>query len=284
MKKKLLHKPKSIDQIIEKKRLLQLLINRVYKSDFFEETFFETLKDYVSSYIDYGSGGQEEKAEVIYRNYIRSYNKDMVEFEASEKYPFQLEKSILNPSRYEYDIILLFSCLFASHRYRIMQLIHQLTEEANKGLFIGCGPGLEMELVKDKIDTLIAYDLSIGEFPKIKHPEIDFREKYFQGNKVEIQYDSIYLIEILEHLLDPYELLANCHNVLKNNGKIYLTTATNIPQFDHLYNFEPSHKEFDDKLNQMGFKVEFVEDILHQSLTLDIGAKNRFYVIRKITK
>ena len=89
------------------------------------------------------------------------------------------------------------------------------------------------------------------------------------------------MIELLEHLSEPYILLEKCQKVLSEKGKIFLTTATNIPQFDHLYNFEASHQDFEKKIQNMGLSISFMEEIPHQYITLDIGAKNRFYILEK---
>ena len=130
-----------------------------------------------------------------------------------------------------YDIVLLFSCLFSAHRFRIMQLILQKSPIVNSGLFIGCGPGMEIELVKDNFKSLYAYDLSSNDFLLTKHPNVHFKEDYFTGKNIDNAYNIIYLIELLEHLNEPYGLLEKCKKVLTENGKIILTTATNIPQF-----------------------------------------------------
>ena len=121
----------------------------------------------------------------------------------------------------------------------------------------------------------------INEFLLTKHPTVQFKKAYFTGENDDLRYDCIYLIELLEHLSEPYVLLKQCQNVLSENGKIFLTTATNIPQFDHLYNFEASHQDFEKKIQNMGLSIFFMEDIPHQFITLDIGAKNRFYVLKK---
>jgi 2-polyprenyl-3-methyl-5-hydroxy-6-metoxy-1,4-benzoquinol methylase len=133
-------------------------------------------------------------------------------------------------------------------------------------LFIGCGPGIEIELVKGKTQSLTAYDLDIDPFLSHAHPSVDFCNTFFDGSG-DARYDTIYLIEILEHLSDPLALLESCKKVLAPNGRLHLTTATNLPQFDHRYNFEPSHE------------TRFKEDIEHAYMTTDIEARNRYYVL-----
>ena len=268
-----------IKQLISENRLLSSLHDRVMSSPHYEKQLYDVLVKYTRDYLEESS--DPSVSEEIYLSFIRSYNKDMKIFAKTGKFPLAIDEYRSPPSRFEYDIILLFSCLFSEHRFRIMQLLDQKSSIANCGLFIGCGPGLEIELVKNNFQKLYAYDLSINEFLLDKHPSVHFNETYFTGENDDLRYDSIYMIELLEHLREPYILLEKCQKVLSEKGKIYLTTATNIPQFDHLYNFEASHQDFEKKIQNIGLSISFMEEIPHQYITLDIGAKNRFYILEK---
>lgn len=267
----------TIGSIIKKNKILQLLDNRVVTSLIYDEYLATVIKNYTTAYLEANNVGLDPGK--IYSRFIRNYNRDMAKFAETGKYPLEIDAQRKALERYDYNIVLLFSCLFSVHRFRIMQLIDGMSLKSSNGLFIGCGPGLELELVKAKIDNLYAYDLTIDSFLLAKHPEVQFREEYFTGENASVSFDCIYLIELLEHLEKPYDLLERCRNVLSHGGKIYLTTATNIPQFDHLYNFESGHEIFEEKIQALGLSIEYMEEIMHQSLTLDIGAKNRFYIL-----
>lgn len=270
-----------IDQLIADNRIFSLLHERVVESPFFDEKLLATIKEYSNAYMDYHHDIAISPKDAYFK-FMKSYKKDMNAFSKTGKYPLEINPERQAPSRFEYDIILLYSCLFAAHRFRIMQLIENSCQKAVNGLIIGCGPGLELELVKTKVDNLYAYDLSIDPFLFAKHPDVHFKEEYFDGKNNQIEYETIHLIELLEHLSNPYTLLEQCKSVLSPTGKIYLTTATNIPQFDHLYKFESSHEDFEKVVLGLGFTIDFMEDIPHQSLTLDIEAKNRFYILKKV--
>lgn len=271
-----------IEEIVAKNRLLKILQEQVLKSSFYDENLYAVLENYTSDYLK-NKTATNKLPEGIYFKFMRAYNKDMKEFLKTGKYPLDVDKSREVLNRFDYDIVLLFSCLFTAHRFRIMQLIQQQSSLAELGLFIGCGPGLEIELVKGNFQKLYAYDLSIDKFLLKKHPKVNFNETYFEG-KTDLNYDTIYLIELLEHLHEPYKLIQKCKKALSENGKILLTTATNIPQFDHIYNFETSHQKFENKIKSYGFSIVFKEDIPHEFITLNIGAKNRFYVLEKNSK
>ena len=270
----------SIKELVATNRLLEMLVDEVRKSEFFEESLYQKMTTYTEEFLTKEGQGQIAP-DRAYFNFIRAYNKDMKEFAKTGKYPLEIDQERPMLDRYAYNVVLLFSCLFSAHRFRIMQLIDQKSEQIENGLFIGCGPGLEIELVKSKMKNLYAYDLTMDDFLFEKHPKVIFKQEYFDGKNDDIKYDSVYLIEILEHLSNPDELLTICRNALTESGKIYLTTATNIPQFDHLYNFEPDHIEFENGLKENGFNIELMEDIPHHSVTMNVGAKNRFYIISK---
>ena len=216
-----------INKLVAENRLLCLLYERVVSCPHFDEKLYAILENYSMAYIAERSDLYGASYE-IYFNYIRSYNKDMKIFVETGKYPLELDANRASLSRYEYDIILLFSCLFSEHRFRIMQLINEQSIIANCGLFIGCGPGLEIELVKNSIQKLYAFDLSINDFLLTKHPTVHFKEAYFTGEDENLRYDSIYLIELLVHLLVKNIKFLFDFNLINLNHKLYFQLFYNL--------------------------------------------------------
>lgn len=271
-------KPSLTADLIAKKRLFTILSDQVKDADFFDNAFYQTLTAYLDAYISYHKLDAKEVAK-SYLSYIKDYNKDARRFDETGKYPLELDPEREEPSRTAYSIILLLSTLLTAHRFRIMQLIKDKTQQSESGLFIGCGPGLEIELVKNTISQLDAFDLTLDPF--LAHhfqSEVHFKNAYFDGAG-DKSYEQIYLIELLEHLNEPYNLLANCKKVMTKGGRLYLTTATNIPQFDHLYHFPADHIEFDKKIAELGFDVVYCEEIVHAYMTKSLGSMNKFYIL-----
>ena len=266
------------ESLIEKNRLFTILNDKVLASKYFESDLYQQLLGYTDKYVQYHNLSLKE-VKKAYLSFIKEYNKDVRIFDETNKYPLEITEDRQAPSRIDYNIILLLSTFLNPHRFRIMQLIKEKNLAAEKGLFIGCGPGLEIDLTLDKVAEIVAYDLTLDEF-LIDHyaKNIEFRNEFFNGEGTE-KYDSIFLIEILEHLKDPFKLLANCKKVMKKSSRIYLTTATNIPQFDHLYNFESDHSHFNKMVTEMGFKIDFSEDIFHSFITKGADSKNKFYIL-----
>ena len=251
----------------------------VGKADFFSAQLSAKLSGYLDAYAKEHQLSAKEIAK-FYNEYIFSYNEDIQAFLETGKYPPFLDSNRIPPSRKAYSIILILSTLLTRHRFRIMQLVEEKTPKIKNGLFIGCGPGLELELLRGKFEHMIAYDLSLDPFLSSQHPQVEFREALFTGQK-EKEFDCVFLIELLEHLTDPYQLLSDCSQVLQRGGEVHLTTATNLPQWDHYYNFEPDHVEFEQKIQDLGFTLHFKEIISHAYLVTDLGSKNHYYILKK---
>jgi len=264
-------------KLLENSRLLSVLHDNL-SDDIKTSKQYNSIAEYLEQYAFFNNISAETAIE-FYTNYITIYNKHCKQFIKSAKYPVQNGFNNISIAREEYDIVLLFSVLFTPHRFRIMQLL-QSQETKGRALFIGLGPGLEIMLMKDKYSEISAYDLSVNKFLFSQFPNISLNTELYVGQRKDY-FDAIFLIELLEHLEDPYSLLKICNESLKTGGRIFLTTATDIPQFDHLYNFTKDHKNFENELKKMNFTIFYQEQIPHNYLTLDIKPYNHFYVIEK---
>jgi SAM-dependent methyltransferase len=242
---------------------------------------YALIKAYLFKYVDYNDITVEE-VDDCYSNYIKMYNRHCKEFIKTEKYPMENGFNDYSISREKYDIVLLLSVLFTPHRFRIMQLLYENNPSyVENALFIGLGPGLELSLTKDKLKNIDTYDLSANKFLFSEFSDISINKEYYTGQQKEF-YNAIYMIELLEHVEDPYNLLQICYNSLGKGGKLCLTTATDIPQFDHYFNFPFNHCLFEEKIHLMGFIILKKEVIMHNYLTLDIKPSNHFYFLEKI--
>jgi hypothetical protein len=63
-----------------------------------------------------------------------------------------------------------------------------------------------------------------------------------------------------------------------NPGQSRATTATNIPQFDHVFNLSVTTTS---KLGCGIGSIEHKQPVIHAATFLDIGARNTFYPLRK---
>jgi len=269
-----------VTEFLQTDRFFSILNNRVKESPWFDKEIESSLIEYLDDYLKYSEISTEDLSKA-YLKYIKSYNQDMKEFLKSDKYPLEMGEPRFSPTRREYSLILLFSIIVSPHRMRIMSIINSIDSPIDgSNLLIGCGPGYEINLIQKKSRNVIAYDLELDGFLKHSFKDLEFRNEFFDGSNNET-FDDIYLIELLEHLEDPYAILENCLKVLNVGGSIHLTTATNMPQFDHLYNFETSHIDFEERISNLGFEIDFKEIIKHNYLASEIESQNCFYTIKK---
>lgn len=163
-----------------------------------------------------------------------------------------------------------------------MDLLQTQVTPADTAAFVGCGPGLEIALLKSKFQVVEAYDIALNPRLTALQPDVGFREELFPSPRSLDRYDAIFMIELLEHLANPYTLIEACHSKLAPAGHLYLTTATNIPQFDHLYNFPDDHSEFEQRMQSLGFDIAHVSVLPHAYMTIDVQAKNHLYKLSRV--
>ncbi|MFX0135401.1 MAG: class I SAM-dependent methyltransferase [Candidatus Hodarchaeota archaeon] len=113
----------------------------------------------------------------------------------------------------------------------------KLVNGGERILDIGCGNGILLTLVKSKYRELYGIDisnyaLSIAKKHGVKTFKIDLnKEKLpFKDNF----FDMVVCLDVIEHIFDPYYLLAEIHRVLKLKGELIISTP-NIRFLKHLY-------------------------------------------------
>lgn len=238
----------------------------------------DMIKRYMNDYMNYNN---LLDSDVInsHARMIERYIKDMKMFKKTGKYPFEINMLHCNfLTRIDYDISLILSVLVARHRFQIMKELHNIDLLPGKTLVIGVGSGIELEFIAGKTEHIEAYDLEINGFVKKRFRGCTFMEKLYRHDTA--KYDSIFAIEVLEHLTNPFDLIAEFSRSLNEKGHLIITTAANVPQFDHKYNFK-SNEEFERAVKETGFSVCYRKEIMHESNFTGIGAKNTFYILEK---
>jgi len=143
-----------------------------------------------------------------------------------------------------------------------LQMKESLT---SKVLEIGCGVGGNVGLLSQS-GNYLGIDMHR---PAIDHCSEKFPQFNFQCTRVEDipeefssnKFDSIYILDVLEHIDDQLEILKSTKNYLTQNGKILLT----VPAFEFLWS---PHDDFvhhvrrytksglQKTLEEAGYKVE----------------------------
>jgi len=237
----------------------------------------ERVEEYVARFVRIHDRSTDDLIRA-YERFLDRYMQDVEHFARTGEYPAQAGRSAAPIDRWEYDAALLMSVLVTDRRFRIMELVAEQRIPYGHVAVVGAGAGLELELLASPGCRLCGWDVALSERVSDLHPRVMLRRAAFpQG--VTRTFDAIFLIELLEHVADPYGLLESCAQRLAPGGRIVLTTATNIPQFDHLFNFPHDHAEFRARARAAGLHVEMEEDIPHRALSTDIGSRNRFFVL-----
>ena len=253
----------------QQKRLISNINNKDLKLYKFIDSYFKAYCKFNKISID--------QIISIRKKFLISYLKNLNSFEKSKKY-LNLNKNF-NLTRIEYDIVLLLSFLIEDHRFKIINLFSKEKFKEQDVLIIGSGPSIELAILrfylkhKMKID---AYDLNFNSFIKKKFIRECKVSEYKYAKK---KYSKIILIEFLEHINKPYQFLFRLKESLKKNGKILFTTAINIPQFDHVYNFKK--KEVFKKVKSMGYKKKDYYYIEHKMFLSKVKSANEYVTLIK---
>ncbi len=267
-------------KILESSRFFEIQYTKLLENNTIDNKILGILTDYFVSYISYFNLSDEQISDK-HIEFLNEYRLHLREFEKTQKFPYQNKRNS-KKERLDYDIPLLCSSFLTYHRYCIFEtLYNKINAGLNQSvLVIGVGPGIELAILKDKSEDISAYDTDIAAFIKKTFPEVYFSEKRFvyEPNKL---YDKILLIELLEHLGNPGILLTDVMKSLKPHGRIHFTTAVNIPQFDHVYNFELNDKNIENRIAKNDFEIEYKLDIPH-NYTIKVNAYNCYYIIKKI--
>lgn len=240
------------------------------------------LYDYIDRYLrDYCKFCQLSAADVLAarERFTSRYQKDLLNYEAHGKYPYQLGIPPLGITRAEYDLVLILSFLIEKHRFRIASWLSGKIPGEDV-LCVGVGPGVELGIIAEFQPSgarrILGYDVDVSEFVARRYAS-SVRRGYFSPDGME--YDDILLIEILEHLADPEDLLRSASRALKPHGRMILTTAIDIPQFDHLYNFVPG--EIVSLLSRSDLDVEELIAVEHVLNIRKVSSANELVIARK---
>lgn len=220
------------------------------------------------------------EAAEMYMAFVTLYSKDLKHYEKTGEYPMESsEGPSQQVDRKTYDVFLVASCLLTTHRFAIMRNLEKdLSHGPDRVLVVGVGVGVELAVIDGRAGTAEAYDLEIGDFVIDAFPNVDFKQKEFTGQK-DARYDVALAIELLEHVEEPGKLLRDMRRSMAAEGVCLVTTATNVPQFDHCINFD-DEDAFLSELAGCGFQVEQAEHIPHEYMLSGVEASNTYYSLR----
>lgn len=243
-----------------------------------EIKLYSFIDKYLESYCLYYNLSTNYICEV-HERFVRKYQQDLKNFSITKKYPFELDNDSFLLSRIDYDLILILSFLLEKHRFKIASWLNEFVVEDDI-LCIGIGPGVELGILIEhqniNLKNFVGYDLQISDFVRSKFGDNIMEEEFQPNNR---KYKTVLLIEILEHLYDPEQMIRLVADCLSSTGSLFITTAINIPQFDHFYNFIP--REIRKILERSGLVASSVEVIDHHYLVSNVCSSNELVMAEK---
>jgi hypothetical protein len=269
-----------IEEILKSNRRLRIEHKNILKeADAEGAQIFEVLTKYLCDYCEYFTLNALQ-TEQRYLNFVEDYISNFKTFNESNQYPYETGK-VKTFDRVTYDIALILSVFFIPARYKMFrELLNLLKLQNGKILIIGVGAAIELELIYTLLPgkEVESYDLSISSFVKERFANKKIFEKEFIFDPLNL-YQNILAIELLEHLSEPINFVKNCSQSLVHKGGMYITTASNMPQFDHLFNFHDI--DFDTQLESIGLSIKTKLKLAHPLLNKNIESYNTFYHLIK---
>jgi len=206
-----------------------------------------------------------------------SYNflKLQVKLEKTGKYLYSSFKEVQEKAYSELDGPdymwgLYFSQIFwnTHHRFTNFFLKDFANSQKNTGTFleIPCGTGFFLceFLLKnpewygvgiDIGETAVAFSKMLLKTNKIQQKSFNvIREDFLQFQETE-KFDILICGEFLEHVEDPLGVLKKLNRLLKNEGKLFLTTAVWTAHTDHIYLYKNA-EEVRNQIIKAGFQIE----------------------------
>lgn len=216
------------------------IANQRLRSTFPEYTSVHDFIDgYLQCYVDYYGLNITSIIE-HYNNFARSYAKHLEVFQETGLYPYEYSDTVVVDKR-SYDVALILSCVTNTARFEIVQHLAQAIGNpgAEKICVIGAGAGIELALIKQfaRHARVTAYDLAVDDFVKQQFDQFTLKQENFLSADTTETFDIIFAVELLEHITHYENIMHKAWQILAKGGSFICTTATNMPQFDHVYNF-----------------------------------------------
>lgn len=91
-------------------------------------------------------------------------------------------------------------------------------------LDLACGDGLMTGMFAQKMDRVVGVDANgkILELARKRHPEIEFHESLVEDLNLTEKFDTVTMLDLLEHVVDPIALLQKAASFLNDDGVLII--------------------------------------------------------------
>ena len=254
---------------LQKKKILSYVSNQDEKYFLFAENLSKTIiEDFLTT------EKEQIDAAAAYNKMCMDFLKEQIRFKKTGVYRID-DAAIANEEVYSdplvmryYMVGLLISYMFWPNHYQLFQFFktHLPVNEPKSYLEVGVGHGLFSSTMLKTYPNIQATCVDISETSiktakevlqsfYVNTKNIDYVLGDFFTVDINKKFDFIIMGEVLEHVNDAYGFMRRPKEFLKEDGRIYMSTAANSPALDHVYHFH-NEKEITDLLDQTGFLVE----------------------------
>ena len=218
---------------------------------------------------------------MLYLRFLRRHVENLQRFARTQRYPVELDGEVAVVPRVEYELALLMSTLTTFHRHRLMELLHgraglEGPNRPSSAVIIGVGPGLELDLLAGQYASLRGYDPHLSAFCEQHAAGATLVSGFFDAGRAEPAPAAYYVVEVLEHLEQPFVLADQVREAAAPGSRLIMTTIRDEPQFDHVYNF--AEGELLAWGRAKGLELRFHERIAHRAFGGRASAENEFHV------
>ena len=198
-----------------------------------------------------------------YNQMTMDFLKEQIRFKKTGTYllndaSLAIESVYDNPIVMRYYMVgLCLSYLLWPNHYKMLRFFKnylKVSPEVNRYLDVAPGHGLFAAETMRRFPSIKASLLDISvtsiqvsgqilESFQIKPSRFDFINGDFLTVPIDGgEYDFISMGEVLEHVNDPLGFLKRARNLLKDDGRVFMTTCTNAPALDHIYHFHNTNE------------------------------------------
>ncbi|HOO82289.1 MAG TPA: class I SAM-dependent methyltransferase [Alphaproteobacteria bacterium] len=110
---------------------------------------------------------------------------------------------------------------FLAH-YKVMSCLEHA--KGKSLLDLACGDGLMTEMFSHHFDTIVGVDASSKHVAEARKrlPNAEFHEALIEDFETEQKFDSVFLLDILEHVIDPVAVLKKAASFLNDDGVLIM--------------------------------------------------------------
>jgi 2-polyprenyl-3-methyl-5-hydroxy-6-metoxy-1,4-benzoquinol methylase len=260
-----------VEDVITKNSLHKVFMKHAW------DLLSEEEKDVFDTYISYFQSQNKDIPFLVnsYNLFISDTMKEQFYFKRHGKYRYNklddvLTKVYLNePYMEKYMAGLIMSNFIWPNHVHIRRWFFEKFPRNKKGIHLEVGPGHGYYFIESmKIGAFDAYhaiDISpkslsfvdnliksnfYGTFANYKLMNGDFLKE-----PASEKYDSLVMGEVIEHVERPLDFLKRARSLIIDNGFIFLTTAINAPEIDHIYLFD-TLESVTSMIEQAGLKIK----------------------------